>query len=244
MTYSSSNNITGEFHDFVMEKYNKKSQFKWVLSHILAHKGMIALFLLFATISAGIGAITPVILGKLIDEILSPSGTWAKITNLAFILLILTIVSGLASFSSGLIIEITSQKVEKDVRDEYYASMLSKSMTFHDEVKAGDVMARATFDTRMVNFFVNPVINLAYSAIFGVLFAIGTMFYITPYWYGMPVLIIIPVIIAIPVFFFARSYYRSVGPVSMEIQESYSNLSAYLQENLLNEFHLEKKMIN
>ncbi len=233
MTYSSSNNITGEFHDFVMEKYNKKSQFKWVLSHILAHKGMIALFLLFATISAGIGAITPVILGKLIDEILSPSGTWAKITNLAFILLILTIVSGLASFSSGLIIEITSQKVEKDVRDEYYASMLSKSMTFHDEVKAGDVMARATFDTRMVNFFVNPVINLAYSAIFGVLFAIGTMFYITPYWYGMPVLIIIPVIIAIPVFFFARSYYRSVGPVSMEIQESYSNLSAYLQEKLL-----------
>jgi ATP-binding cassette subfamily B protein len=228
-----SNLLTGEFFDPVMAKYSKKSHFKWVFSHVLAHKGMITLFFIFATISAAIGAITPVILGKLINEILSPFGIWEKITYFAFILLILTIISGLASFASGLIIEVTSQRVERDIRDEYYASMLSKSMTFHDEVKAGDVMARATFDTRMVNFFVNPVIHLAYSAVFGVLFAIGTMFFITPYWNSMPVLIIVPIIISFPIFFFARRFYKSVGPISAQIQASYSSLSAYLQEKLL-----------
>ncbi|MHA1197810.1 MAG: ABC transporter ATP-binding protein [Candidatus Heimdallarchaeaceae archaeon] len=233
MTENSSTAITGEFYDPIMDKYSKKSHLKWVFSHVLAHKGMIAIFLLFATISAGIGAISPLILGNLINEILMPSGTWEQITYLAFILLILTIVSGLGSFASGLIIEVTSQRVERDIRNEYYASMLSKSMTFHDEVKAGDVMARATFDTRMVNFFVNPVIHLAYSATFGVLFTIGTMFVITPYWYGMPVLIIVPIIISIPIAIFARRYYKSVGPISMQIQKSYSNLSAYLQEKLL-----------
>lgn len=233
MTENLSNNTTGEFYDTIMDKYSKKSHFKWVFSHVLDHKGLLALFLLFATISSGIGAISPLILGELINEILLPSGSLERLTYLAFILLILTIVSGLASFASGLLIEITSQKVEKDVRNEYYASMLSKSMTFHDEVKAGDVMARATFDTRMVNFFVNPVLNLAYAAIFGVLFAIGAMFFITPYWNGLPVLIIIPIAISIPIFFFARRFYRSVGPISMEIQQSYSNLSAYLQEKLL-----------
>ncbi len=233
MTENFSNGITGEFYDQVMDKYSKKSHLKWVFSHVLAHKGMIAIFFLFATTSAGIGAISPLILGNLITEILQPSGTWERITYLAFILLILTIVSGFASFASGLIIEVTSQRVERDIRNEYYASMLSKSMTFHDEVKAGDVMARATFDTRMVNFFVNPVIHLAYSATFGVMFAIGAMFFITPYWNSLPVLIIIPVIIAVPIFFFARRYYKSVGPISMQIQQSYSNLSAYLQEKLL-----------
>ncbi|OLS31886.1 MAG: putative ABC transporter ATP-binding protein [Candidatus Heimdallarchaeota archaeon AB_125] len=233
MTEDNSSLLTGEFFDPIMVKYSKKSHFKWVFSHVLAHKGMITLFFLFATFTAVIGAATPVILGKLINEILSPSGIWDKITYFAFILLILTIISGLASFASGLIIEVTSQKVERDIRNEYYASMLSKSMTFHDEVKAGDVMARATFDTRMVNFFVNPVIHLAYSAIFGVLFAIGTMFFITPYWNSLPVLIIIPVAISFPIFFFARRFYKSVGPISVQIQASYSSLSAYLQEKLL-----------
>ena len=233
MIENNSDLLTGEFFDPVMVKYNKKSHLKWVISHVLAHKGMIALFFLFATISAAIAAISPVILGKLISEILDPFGIWEQITFFAFIILILTIVSGVASFASGLIIEVTSQRVERDIRDEYYASMLSKSMTFHDEVKAGDVMARATFDTRMVNFFINPVIHLAYAAIFGVVFTIGTMFYITPYWNGLPVLIIIPIIIAFPIFFFARRFYKSVGPISMQIQASYSSLSAYLQEKLL-----------
>lgn len=233
MIENNSDLLTGEFFDPVMVKYSKKSHFKWVISHVLVHKGMLALFFLFATISAAIAAISPVILGKLITEILDPFGIWDQITFFAFIILILTITSGIASFASGLIIEVTSQRVERDIRDEYYASMLSKSMTFHDEVKAGDVMARATFDTRMVNFFVNPVIHLAYAAVFGVLFTIGTMFYITPYWNGLPVLIIIPIIIAFPIFFFARRFYKSVGPISMQIQASYSSLSAYLQEKLL-----------
>ncbi|MCG3215576.1 MAG: ABC transporter ATP-binding protein [Candidatus Heimdallarchaeota archaeon] len=233
MTENQINHITGEFYDPVMDKYSKKSHLKWVLSHVLAHKTNIALFFLFATVNSAIAAITPLLLGDLINEILATSGIWERITNLAFIILILTVVSGLAGFASGIIIEITSQRVERDIRDEYYASMLSKSMTFHDEVKAGDVMARATFDTRMVNFFVNPVIHLLYAAVFGVLFTVITMAIISPYWNRLPVLLIIPITIAIPIFFFARWFYKSVGPISMQIQQSYSNLSSYLQEKLM-----------
>ncbi len=233
MTENQINHITGEFYDPVMDKYSKKSHLKWVLSHVLAHKTNIALFFLFATVNSAIAAITPLLLGDLINEILATSGIWERITNLAFIILILTVVSGLAGFASGIIIEITSQRVERDIRDEYYASMLSKSMTFHDEVKAGDVMARATFDTRMVNFFVNPVIHLLYAAVFGVLFTVITMAIISPYWNRLPVLLIIPIAIALPIFFFARWFYKSVGPISMQIQQSYSNLSSYLQEKLM-----------
>ena len=65
---------------------------------------MIALFFLFATISAAIASISPVILGKLITEIFDPYGIWDQITFFEFIILILTIISGIASFASGLII--------------------------------------------------------------------------------------------------------------------------------------------
>lgn len=111
--------------------------------------------------------------------------------------------------------------------------MLSKSMTFHDEVKAGDVMARATFDTRMVNFIANPILSLLYSALVNTTFSIVTMIVISPYWNYMPTLLLIPLVIAFPIYFTAKKYFKKVGPISMQIQQSFSELSSYLQEKLL-----------
>lgn len=102
-------------------------------------------------------------MGQLTDAILAGGGNrWLRFKTLAILILVSSVVSGLLSFGASIIIEITAQKVERDIREEFYAAMLSKSMMFHDEVKQGDVMARATFETRMVNFFVNPVLHLSY----------------------------------------------------------------------------------
>ncbi|RLE45415.1 ABC transporter ATP-binding protein [Candidatus Woesearchaeota archaeon] len=223
--------ITGEFYDPIMIRFDKRSNVRWILSHILAHKGLIFSFIGLSIVALAMNTINPIIAGEIFNVI--EVKDWTRVKFLAFILLALTIVSGILRFIAGLIIEIASQRLERDIRDEYYASMLSKSMTFHDEVKAGDVMARATFDTRMVNFLINPCISLLSQAVIGILMAIAGMFYITPYWHGIPLLLLIPIVIAPPIFFLAKKYFKSVGPISMEIQQSYSDLSAYLQEKLL-----------
>ena len=223
---------TGEFFDPIMVKYNKKTHIKWILSHVFAYKKLLALFMLFATISIAINTINPIITGRyLIDAIYAKN--WEGVKYYALIILGLTVLMGFVDFGASVVIEITSQKLERDIRDEYYASMLSKSMTFHDEVKAGDVMARATFDTRMVNYLVNPCIHLLFISFVGVGFAMVGMLFIDPLWNGIPILWLLPLTITVPIFFLARRYFRSVGPISMEIQESYSGLSSYLQEKLL-----------
>jgi len=48
----------------------------------------------------------------------------------------------------------------RDVRDELYASLLGKSMTFHGRQPVGDTMARATNDVRELNLMFNPGLNL------------------------------------------------------------------------------------
>ncbi|UJG44629.1 MAG: ABC transporter ATP-binding protein/permease [Candidatus Heimdallarchaeum endolithica] len=232
MKIQTENDIRGEFYNPIMDKFNKKTHFKWILSHLFAHKKLVFSFLLFSTMSALIAAIIPVLTGNVVNAILEKEN-WEIIKKTALIILFLTIISGIVRFFSGLIIEIVSQRLEKDIRDEYYASMLSKSMTFHDEVKAGDVMARATFDTRMVNFIANPILSLLYSALVNTSFSIVTMIVISPYWNYMPVLLLIPLVIAFPIYITAKRYFKKVGPISMEIQESFSNLSSYLQEKLL-----------
>ncbi len=233
-----------EFYDPVMDRFSKESHLRWMISHIGVHKGLMFAFFFVATINIIIGVINPLLYGEVASSIVSLGRAddllpldslkiWNEVKLYAFIILILTIISGLTSLFTGYLIEIASQRVERDIRDEYYAHMLSKSMTFHDEVKQGDVMARATNDTRMVNFFVNPTINLLYRGTVGVLFAFGAMVTISPRWYGIPLLLLPPLFIVIPIIFLAKRYYHSVGPISMQIQESYSNLSSYLQEKLL-----------
>src|SRR5690606_20853989 len=56
--------------------------------------------------------------------------------------------------------EIFSQRMERDVRDELYASLLGKSMSFHDGKPVGEIMARVTNDGREVNYLMNPGMNL------------------------------------------------------------------------------------
>jgi len=223
---------SGEFFDPVMTKYDKRSHIRWILSHITAYKGLLVAFFILSTVSTAINTINPILMGTyLVDDIIASN--WERVRFFAFIILALTIINGLVGFANSIVIEVASQKVERDIRDEYYASMLSKSMTFHDTVKAGDVMARATFDTRMVNFLVNPCMHLLYLAFVQILFAMGGMLFIDPFWKGIPVLLLIPVTIALPIFFLARRFFKSVGPISMQIQDSYSDLSSYLQEKLL-----------
>lgn len=232
MSSESATQQIGEFFNPVMIKFNKRTHIKWILSHVLAHKGLLFLFMTFSSLSIAINTINPIITGNyLIAEIYAKN--WEGVKNYALLILGLTILMGITDFGASVVIEITSQRLERDIRDEYYASMLSKSMTFHDEVKAGDVMARATNDTRMVNYLVNPCIHLLFSAVVGIIFAVVGMLFIDPFWNGLPVLLLIPLLIALPIFFLARNYFRSVGPVSMKIQNSYSGLSSYLQEKLL-----------
>ncbi|NIQ05016.1 MAG: ABC transporter ATP-binding protein [Candidatus Korarchaeota archaeon] len=224
----------GEFYHPVMEDFNKESHIKWILSHIFRYKWLLALFFIISTLYLAISAITPLFLGQLTDVILGGGvNRWLQVKSLALLILVLTVVSGLFSFGASIIIEITAQKVERDIRDEFYAAMLSKSMTFHDEVKQGDVMARATFDTRMVNFFVNPVVHLAFQAFVGGLFVLISIGYLSPKLFGFfPILLVIPLGMFIPVYFLAKNFFQTIAPLSMEIQESYAELSSYLQEKI------------
>ena len=56
--------------------------------------------------------------------------------------------------------ELVAQRIERDVRDELYASLLAKSMTFHDFQPVGEIMARVTNDVREMNLMMNPGVNL------------------------------------------------------------------------------------
>ena len=53
-----------------------------------------------------------------------------------------------------------AERVERDMRDELYGSLLGKSMQFHDRMPVGQIMAHVTNDVREINLMIFPGINL------------------------------------------------------------------------------------
>ena len=57
-------------------------------------------------------------------------------------------------------VEFVAARIERDARDELYASLLGKSQTFHGRQRIGDIMARATNDVHMLNLMFSPGLML------------------------------------------------------------------------------------
>src|SRR4030067_93475 len=74
------------------------------------------------------------------------------------------IVRGVLQFGRNFGAELVAQRMERDIRDEIYVSLLGKSMTFHNLQPVGDTMARATNDVRGVNLLFSPGLNLVVGA--------------------------------------------------------------------------------
>ena len=102
----------------------------------------------------------PILTGVAFDAIVndSPNLTallWASVL-LVFTQIVRTVLQLGRNFGS----EVLGQRLERDTRDELYASLLGKSMGFHDLHATGDIMARATNDVRELALMMAPGLNL------------------------------------------------------------------------------------
>ena len=122
--------------------------------------------------------------------------------------------------------EIFAQRIERDVRDELYASLLGKSMTFHDMQPVGEIMARVTNDVRELNLMMNPGMNLI----------VGSgMFLLTPL---VAVPRMYPALVLTPLLFliaYALSQYRylsELAPVAQNLRSAFGTMNAHVAEAL------------
>src|SRR5690606_33674565 len=90
------------------------------------------------------------------------------LVQIAIALLVIVILRGVVDFVARFAIEVVAKRLERDAREELFTSLLSKSQTFHNRQKVGDIMARATNDVRQLNLMMSPGVDL----IFGSLIAI------------------------------------------------------------------------
>ncbi len=197
---------------------------RWVTSHVLRHKLFIAAVLVGAFGNAALAAAVPVLVGRAFDAVVAAPSDMRRLGTVAGLLVASQLLRGALMLGRNFASEVIGQRLERDIRDELYLSLVGKSMSFHDTQPTGDVMARATNDVREVNLMLNPGLNLVVGS---------ANFLIMPIFVAPtihPQLILAPLGYLLAYFVSVRSYLRQLRPATERVRREFGGMNATLAE--------------
>ena len=206
---------------------NRRNPFRFIVSHMMRHPLFAVLLVIGAFSNAALAAAVPYFIGESFNALVDPDGRGLELVGLMALAIVGSqVLRGVLQLMRNFSAEVFSQRIERDVRDELYASLLGKSMGFHDMMPVGEIMARVTNDVRELNLMMNPGVNLL----------IGSgMFLLLPV---ISAPLIYPALILVPLGFvllhLVVQYYfvRAVHPVAQQVRAKFGNMNARLAEAL------------
>jgi ATP-binding cassette subfamily B protein len=199
---------------------------RWIWSHARRYWLVLAVMLIGAVGNAALAAVVPVLVGNAFNSMLAANAVVRGLIPLALILGGSQIVRGALQFGRNFGAELVAQRMERDIRDEIYVSLLGKSMTFHNLQPVGDTMARASNDVREVNLMFSPGINLVVGS---------TMFMLIPFLVVPryhPALLLAPSLFTIAYFLSLWLYLKELSPITDQVRRTFGAMNTHLSEAL------------
>jgi ATP-binding cassette subfamily B protein len=219
-------NIPAEFTLERKHTFNHTSPVRWILSHARLYNWIIIMLFVGAIGNAALAVVVPVLTGDAFNAMLKSPPDTSVLLPLAITIGVSQIIRGVLQLGRNFGAELMAQKMERDIRDELYLSLLGKSMTFHSLQPVGDTMARTTNDVREVNYMFSPGINLVVGSF---MFIMMPLIFAPRYHIS---LIIVPVIFTIVYFIALARYLKRLAPITDEVRATFGEMNTHLSESL------------
>ncbi len=203
---------------------DRRGPLRWIFSHTLRHKLVILGLFVGALGNAVMASIMPVFVGRGFDAVLETPSDLRGLGTASIVVVASQVIRAVLQLGRNWSAETLSQRLERDIRDEVYVSLLGKSMSFHDMQPTGDLMARATNDVREINFMFSPGLNMVVGS---------AMFIIAPFYFVLsihPQLVLVPLIYLLVYFFVVRSYLRQLRPTTEGVRREFGRMNTRLAE--------------
>jgi len=208
--------VVGEYH------YNRSSPVRWIISHLLRYIHLIIGFILAVIVTNALYALIPVLTGFAFNDVLQ--GNRSGLVNISLILLGIVLIGGCLDLSARFFPELLGKRFARDARAELYVSLLSKSQTFHNRQRIGDIMARAANDMSQLSNMVVPGFDIVFDSF--------TSLAVTLIFIGLlnPLLLLTPLLFTASFLIALRYYSRKLNPVSNSMREQFGEMNAGLNE--------------
>jgi len=217
----------GEFSLPLSAVYDRRSPGRWVLSHLSRHALAVLYVALGTVLFIGLRSYIPILVGDAF-EIVTSGSSQESLRRVALLIVVVAVVHGIVNLTTAYCNETVAQRLERDARDELFVSLLSKSQTFHDRQRVGDVMARATNDVRQLNLMISPALNLIFQSSLALILPLIYIAFIDLR------LLAAPTIFVVSAGFALRRYVRTLGPISTRLRREFGDMNAVLNESLSN----------
>ena len=217
---------TAEFVLPQVQTYDQRTPVRWILSHMGRHWWLAIVTLAGAIGNAVLAAAVPILVGQAFNTILADPPDLTHLGRIALLIIGSQTLRGILQLGRNFGAELTGQRLERDIRDELYVSLLGKSMTFHNLQPVGDTMARATNDVREINLMFNPGLNL----VIGSANFLIVPLVLAPSYH--PSLILVPAIYVIGYILTLWQYLSELNPISEAIRNSFGVMNTHLAEVL------------
>ncbi len=216
----------GEFAVAGLREYDRRSPFRWVLSHLLQFWPLLFAFLACAVGTNVLVSIIPRVTGDAFDLVIAGQADARALLRVGLLILGLVAARGVLDLAMSFSVETLGQRLERDARHELYVALLGKSQTFHNRNRVGDVMARAANDVRQLNPMMNPGVALITESLASL---------VTPLVFIALIdvrLLLAPALFVVSFYFALRSYMRQLEPVSTAQRQQFGVLNAALNETI------------
>ena len=209
---------------------DRRSPARWIASHARRHWPLIGLMFIGALGNALSMGYVPRLIGRAFNALLArlddPPAALRALLTYALAVAGVYVVRGVLMSLRNLSAETLAQRVERDVRDEFYAALLGKSMAFHDQIAVGELMARATTDVREINLMFSPGLSLVVGSS---AFLLAPLLYAGRY---HPALLLTPALFVLGYGVLLAQMLYELLPVSNQVRRLFGILSARLNEVL------------
>jgi ATP-binding cassette subfamily B protein len=217
--------MTVEFDAHRSFTSNHQNALRFILSHIIRH-WWVGIFMVSGAVgNAAFAAVIPYYIGEAFDVILNDRNL-EMVLHICILIVVVSIIRGGVQFIRNFSAQVYGQRIERDVRDELYASLLGKSMAFHDMQPVGEIMARVTNDVIELNLMMNTGINI---------FIGSTMFMVMPLIASPqihPDLILVPLLFVIIQVIIQVRFVRRLHPIAQALRATFGQMNARLAESL------------
>ncbi|NHJ84996.1 MAG: ABC transporter ATP-binding protein [Asgard group archaeon] len=205
---------------------------KWFAKQLLKEKWLFVVLLIFLILFIGTVSLTPMFIGNVFDVLddatilANHEEAFRMVLNICLLIAMAGVIRTVGDYVQSYTNEVVAHKITKNVTEEFYNDMLEKSQEFHDRVKVGDIMARATYDTRQMNIFIAPGLKFLFEGFFQVTFSVALM--LTYSWK-----ITLLLVAALPFYVITIwDYNKKLRPISQAQMEQNSLINARLQETI------------
>ena len=200
--------------------------FKRLLRYHKPYVHIIIFITVLCVLRSYLFALEPLYTSAIIDQVIT-AGKQELLPDLVLKIVITVLGVGVLNFVVAYVHGYFAQMVTRDIRTDYYSSLLTKSFKFYDSTAVGDLVSRSIMDLQIVSDFLRQWIGILSNAVFTIIVVFSFMYSVNP------IMSLISIMPMIPIFYLTTRLWIKTMPLFRKMMLILGKLGAYVQQNII-----------